>query len=974
MNKINELISQIKENSEFEAKFNYKDTSVTLDLFQTILKKAKLEKGKFVQNTSLDVIYNQNSGNYRITIDGLKKVNDCTKVYGNKPNHTIFSLLASKINNDDISLMKKTRLEVYDDNEFDIRFKLSDEKIIESTNDRSLTSIPEIEKINIFFRFKHRISLIIEENNSYRIVLDLTSVKSSKNLLKLGTYPSNYEIELEFFKKNSSAIDKKHIELYTYWVNKVTEWVKGTTKLITKAEKDEVMKAYFNLLNRNDLIRLYSMQAETLSLPKLTDYLANNYGITDKADGSLCNYFTYNEKGYIITNNFDVKLITNDIKGLGSLSLCEGEMVGDRFLLFDIMFLDGEDIRNLHIADRIKKLDILNHKCTDKYFKFETFNETSYSLDKLLSFYSKQLKGYIEFINLNKKVIQRKFYILCKGIDNSEIFKYSVLMWNEMKNIDYKLDGLIYVGIEQKYTSNPREVEFPVLKWKPEHLNSIDMYIEYVRNNKGKVEDVFDNSDSTKPKNIVFRIMNLFVGSIKDNKEIPIRFMHQEGLDQAYFTVQDGHVRDENGIIVNDKTVVELSYKPDDSVSPQNRWHIIRTRYDKTFNVQQHSKQYGNNENVARKIFDTIINPIRFSDLENLSKDYDTFIEKMKQRVSTKIIEISKQDDAYYQFKTDLNEQMRKYHNYVKDLLFNYYLPKTLRNGEIRKLKILDIGVGRGGDVLKYYHSDVKEVVGIDPDINGLYNASDSAFSRYETQRKKKPYFTKMTFIQASAGEVLESKKQGQIFPLMSDKNKELIDLHLGGTKKFDAINMQFSIHYLFNTQSFTNLLKNINKHLKNNGYVIITTFDSHLVKKYLNGEKEKSEYFTDDNGNKQILFTIKDVSIGNQPGLDQAYDFFTAMFMNEGSFETEYLVYPEFIEEEFKKKCNLSLIDSMSFKDLMDQQETFFLNTTNSESDLKRKKFLDNVVSFYNEKSSLNEASKQFSHLNRYYVFQKRE
>ena len=547
-----------------------------------------------------------------------------------------------------------------------------------------------------------------------------------------------------------------------------------------------------------------------------------------------------------------------------------------------------------------------------------------------------------------------------------------MILWKEMKNVYYKLDGIIYTGLSQKYTTNKREIEFPQLKWKPQELNTIDMFIKFERNETGLPLDVFDNSDPNVEPNTVFRVVHLFVGKVREGKEEPVPFMPTQKLHVAYFSLIDGNIKDEENNIVCDNTVIEVAYDLNDVLPPQYRWKILRTRYDKTYNVQQHRKQYGNNEEVAKKIFETIMNPIRLIDLEKLAYDYNNYIDVTKQRVSTKLIEVSKNEDAYYQFKSDLAQSLKKFHNYVKDILFQYFLPKTLKNGQIKKMTVLDFGIGRGGDILKYYHNDIKEVVGIDPDINGLFNASDSAFSRYENQRKKKPYFTQMTFIQASAGELLDVKKQAQLFPTMSEQNKEAIKKNFTG-RKFSCINCQFAIHYLFTTEMFANLVKNINTHLEPSGYFIVTTFDANLVKKYLAGEKEKNEFFTDADGNKQILFTIKDVSISSKPGFDQAIDFYTAMYMNEGTYQTEYLVYPEIIVTELNKQCGLNLVESMTFKELMEQQKHFFEKTISTESDPRRKQFLENdVKKFYDDMSSLNIASRNLSYLYRYYVFQK--
>jgi hypothetical protein len=208
----------------------------------------------------------------------------------------------------------------------------------------------------------------------------------------------------------------------------------------------------------------------------------------------------------------------------------------------------------------------------------------------------------------------------------------------------------------------------------------------------------------------------------------------------------------------------------------------------------------------------------------------------------------------------------------------------------------------------------------------------------------------------------------------MSEDNKKYLKTHFNGKKKYDCISAQFSIHYLFTTEGFNNMVKNINNYLNNDGFFLVTTFDALLVKEFLGGEPERSEYFTDDTQTKRTLFTIKNVSIDEKKeGLDQAIDFHTSMFMPDGRFETEYLVYPDFFIKQMKEKCGLTLVESLRFKDVMKLEENFFLKSIESEADERRKKFLESdVKQFYVNTGELHEASVKFSHLNRYYVFQK--
>ena len=53
--------------------------------------------------------------------------------------------------------------------------------------------------------------------------------------------------------------------------------------------------------------------------------------------------------------------------------------------------------------------------------------------------------------------------------------------------------------------------------------------------------------------------------------------------------------------------------------------------------------------------------------------------------------------------------------------------------------KILDIGCGRGGDVMKWFHARIKNYVGFDPDYEGIYSSIDGIISRYNSRKKVFP-------------------------------------------------------------------------------------------------------------------------------------------------------------------------------------------------------------------------------------------
>ena len=66
-----------------------------------------------------------------------------------------------------------------------------------------------------------------------------------------------------------------------------------------------------------------------------------------------------------------------------------------------------------------------------------------------------------------------------------------------------------------------------------------------------------------------------------------------------------------------------------------------------------------------------------------------------------------------------------------------------------------------------------------------------------------------------------------------------ITDLFLNKKNSFNVASMQFSIHYLFDSEDkVRGLLKNVSESLKHNGYLLVTTLDGPSVFNILNKSK----------------------------------------------------------------------------------------------------------------------------------------
>ena len=138
---------------------------------------------------------------------------------------------------------------------------------------------------------------------------------------------------------------------------------------------------------------------------------------------------------------------------------------------------------------------------------------------------------------------------------------------------------------------------------------------------------------------------------------------------------------------------------------------------------------------------------------------------------------------------------LKKLNNWVKTLLIEDYL--------VEKATVLDLCGGRGGDLAKWTHGNVKHVTLVDNSEKQIQFAKQ----RYD---KLKPKFTADIFVGDATAPELQEKLQ---------------------PKQFDLVSCQFALHYCFETETkATQTLATISAVLKPGGYFILTIPDAHKI------------------------------------------------------------------------------------------------------------------------------------------------
>jgi SAM-dependent methyltransferase len=996
------LFESLNKQEEFEIMFfNYrKSCPMSVVDFMKILKYLKWRSDKdslkIEQSVSLDISYNYDGNNvYRVTIMNQDNINNFLNLVHKRKNHVIFSILMTQfLNKENVTLMDKIKDKKYiiDLDDYDIRIRKSKELPVNNKVINDLANLPLSSVDKIYFRYKQRISLKLNKNED--VAVDLTIVKSSNDVNDLFKSKKIYELEIDYSPK--LKINKK---MYNFIINEMETIKKSLSEseiLIRNEEKANIILEYQKLFfgNSTGYGNLYSMQPISAEVQHVIDKIPNKYCITDKADGEKYQLFIFKENVYLLSNNMFIKKTDIKVKNLKT-TILEGEFIHltDQkkylFMVFDCLYYDGIDVKLE--SDFYKRYEYMKKACSklgSSVFNYSTFSG-NFNLDKIKKFYTNDLKKYFDHINnvigklkSNKILFHPKYFIFPTGGSNSEVFQFIDLIWSSCTSDDsvkcpYSLDGTICQGLVQKYTRDKREQQYPTYKYKPPETNSIDVYIEFERNKElGGYLDIFDNSLPEKVENQNFRVVNFFVGDFIGNKEVPVPFMRNEDNNQGYFPIVKGEVRDIEGNLIQDKTVIEIVYNNDVTIPHKYRWSILRTRWDKTDCINRIGKKYGNFKDVAIKTWKSMKEAVTIEEIRNLADplSYESQKNTLSSRINESIVASDRMQDIYYQKITNLCKEMRNFHNWIKSIIiYTYCSPeKENKNGKINKKSILDIGCGRGGDVMKWFHSRIKNYVGFDPDYEGIYSSIDGIISRYTSRKKVFPQFYPAIFLQADGSVPLTVKAQSERFPNFSNTNKEIIKNTFEKGKQFDVISSQMAIHYLFGTNnSVDNLINTINNHLKKDGYIILTLLDGERVDNMLKDRNSYASFYTDDNGKKMKLFEIRKKydKLKNDSGV--AVDIYMSWFSQEDRFIQEYLITKDFMIKTMKR-AGCRLVDSDLFVNLYNLNKEWFMKVIDYEENPKNKKFYKNAAQFYVNSKVGSEQSRSWSKLFRYYVFTK--
>lgn len=614
-----------------------------------------------------------------------------------------------------------------------------------------------------------------------------------------------------------------------------------------------------------------------------TPNIRGHYCVTDKADGIRKLLFINNVgRIYLINTSMEIQYTGCNVKTNKNLtnSIIDGEHVThnkngkfiNSFFAFDIYFLNGKNVRSIPFTtmgtggsindtQRLKLLNTFIRDINDEWSKHYT---TKIPLD----------------------IKSKKFFIAQKDFS---IFECCFKILDSVLNGDfeYETDGLIFTPTLLPVGSSSMKLDGPIMKstwshsfkWKPPKYNTVDFLVTTQKNKNGN--DIIENmyyggttgpqgSEIKQFKKIVLRcgydakkhgIINACFkvyngdklkqgngGNMDMNDDyIPAPFFPTNPYDE---TTHDCRIELKSdslgnkvmvtteGEVFEDEMIVEFSYDMDGI--PGEKWNPLRVRYDKTQEYRNGYKNFGNAYHVANSNWQSIHNPIGEYSI--------TTGEKLPSPIN---------DDVYYssQKKSDLTRSMRKFHNIVvKQTL--------LRIGSMLSIPtLLDLAVGKAGDLNKWIEADYHSVIGVDISKDNINNPQDGACVRYLRKQQRKHYnetIPESLFFQANSSLNLKNGdgfysdiERSYMKILYGDKSStedtpQRVKRMAGSFKEgFGVTACMFALHYFFrNSESLKTFLTNVAENTTKDGLFIGCCFDGEKLFNLLRNKK-KGESFT---------------------------------------------------------------------------------------------------------------------------------
>ena len=806
----------------------------------------------------------------------------------------------------------------------------------------------------------------------------------------------SYEIEVEMIRMEGDTPESA-LKRLVKGVGEVLRGIQKHTFLLRKSVSDRVKNSYYDLVGGK---QFRGVAPVTLELKNFTPLVSaeegvpnvrTGYNVTDKADGLRVHAYC-DSKGELFMMDMSLNVYkTGLVNQACRSSLLDGEWITKT--------KDNTAVQQLLLFDIYINTD--KKKVSELPFYVKDQKETRYELMKawISRWNDKTVVGPGISASTKLQVVMKNFFFADRS--DTEIFLRASQAL-DIKGI-YNTDGLIFTPNLTPLPGKAGTGFLEQFKWKPAHDNTIDFLVSFEKFTDSREERFTVGVKPSTGETVTYKTLRLFVGSSTDAgyqnpretvlegkpraprgkgpgyrpvifnpKEFPDTMASVCHLQMATDpdTGEDYVMTDNSMEPIQDKNIVEMAYDP--SEAPGWRWKPLRVRMDKTERLQRGILgRTLNSEMVAESVWNSIHDPITKSmirtgaaqpteaELEGLSKEKED-----REAISRRYWARTAPEADLRQVKG-----LRDFHNkWIKERIL---YATGLRGGG---KTILDLAVGKAADLQRWRRMNISFALGCDNAGENITDPENGAYRRYLNTlagARGQPV-APMIFAIADSSKRLLDGTAG-----VNEQEKDILRSVLGrirptgpvpafvekeGAGKLkmgaDCISMMFALHYMFkDKQMFDGFLQNVADCLKVGGYFIGCCFDGKKVFDLLKG--------TPKNGRKSglhgdaLLWSItKKYDEDELPMDESAFGLSVGVeFISIGTEHDEYLV-PFPLLKAKMESIGCELLSDADLKEVGLQDST---NTFDVSYGMTGKSF------------PMSEAVKQFSFLNRWFVFKRK-
>lgn len=728
-------------------------------------------------------------------------------------------------------------------------------------------------------------SMIEMKGKSFPQLIPFKSLQKS-NVLKNEL---EYEIEVEYLGNKMTKGSEERAVLGSY-LQKVIIMLQAVQKsyyIISELEKMKVIDEYKQLIKdyRFNGPMNVSLTTQDLLEKNYEEYnnsvsIRKGYSVTDKADGERNlliilkdgDMYLLNRKNYLRKLDAKCPSLSSSIFDTEYLMKDKTDTNINLLMIFDVYFVNGEDVRGRILnrtEDEVQKgiieqsrYEIIIDKMTDFETKLEKKATNTLEIvkkkfyfgdddefDQATSVSINTIKSYLTTIDAESEEYASNMERLQVLKADTKIFKEAAKVYS--KEYPYHIDGLVFTprslavgeepGFEKRNQGNGRWHR--CFKWKPPEENSIDFLgvfkkeegsstyqTKYVTVN-GKVHECrimvlhvgYNPVQHTRYNS--FKVLNENV--VFEQGYNPVPFVPTEpyirDIHIAYIPIDGGNCYTLDKNIIGDNSIIEFSF--DKTKESGFCWIPMRIR----------DTLMPNDFITANNVWNSLFNPVTLEMITTgkvpvkSNKYFDNNLKRSEKR----------------------GKAMNDFHSFIKKKL----LVEQLGG----KKALLDIGVGKAGDLNHWIEAGCQMVVGLDSVKDNLDNSKDGACNRILTRYNQtsdngggkggkeriqavKTLLDNTMMVWADCSKNILDSEAGQddlskyyldvLYgrkPETSITNAKLKGFHNVGNN-FDLVVSNFAVHYFFeNEVSLRNLMRNVSSSLRSGGKFVLTT---------LNGEK----------------------------------------------------------------------------------------------------------------------------------------